>query len=55
MRRLLGLLVLLFTVGCDNAQLPAQPTAPLPAPTLPEFRLSGSYVIQHRDRWVRPE
>lgn len=42
MRRHLGLLVVLFTVGCDNAQLPAQPTAPLPVPSLPEFRLSGS-------------
>ena len=50
MRRHLGLLVLLFTVGCDNAQLPAQPTAPLPAPTLPEFRLSGSV----RDTASRP-
>ena len=50
MRRHLGLLVLLFTVGCDNAQLPAQPTAPLPAPTLQEFRLTGSV----RDTASRP-
>jgi Carboxypeptidase regulatory-like domain len=50
MRRHLGLLVLLFTVGCDNAQLPAQPTAPLPAAMLPEFRLSGSV----RDTASRP-
>jgi hypothetical protein len=37
-----GAMVLLFAVGCDNAQLPVQPTLSLPAPTLPEFRLSGS-------------
>ena len=41
MRRHLGLLLMLFTGGCDNAQSPSQPTAALPVPPL-EFRLSGS-------------
>jgi hypothetical protein len=45
-----GAVLLLFAVGCDNAPLPVQPTLSLPAPTLPEFRLSGSV----RDTASRP-
>lgn len=48
--RHLGAVVLLFSLGCGDTQLPVQPTPSLPAPTPQVFSLSGSV----RDTARRP-